>query len=100
MIEPIYNSVIVEPLELETTTKSGIVIQEQGTRALNMQKGRVIAVGKGMITPEGNLLPLHVKPGDVVLYIRGSGIALKYSVNCPNYLIFKETDLMGIVRED
>ena len=100
MIEPLYNNVLVEPLELELTTKGGIVIQEQGTRALKIQKGRVVAVGKGMITPDGSLTPLHLKPGDTVLYIRGTGISMRYSIESPDYLMFKETELMGVLRDE
>lgn len=99
MIEPLYNNIIVEPLELDLKTTGGIIIQEQGTRAVNMQTGRVVAVGKGMVTPDGSLMPLHVKVGDTVLYVRGSGIPLKYAVSARDLLIFKETDLFGILRE-
>jgi chaperonin GroES len=99
-IQPLYNCVIVEPIELEFKTAGGIVIQEQGTRALNMQTGRVIAVGPGMITPEGGLVPLKVKVGDKVLFVRGSGVELRYSVNAPKHLMFKETDLFGILDDE
>ena len=98
-ISPLYNNVIVEPIELEFKTTGGIFIQEQGTRALNMQTGRVVAVGQGMITPEGSLVPLKVKVGDKVLYVRGSGIELRYSVNAPKHLMLKETDLFGIIDD-
>lgn len=100
MIEPLYNNVIVEPMELQMTSKGGILIQERETRAFNMQTGRVVAKGKGMITPDGAILPLHVEVGDIVLYIRGTGIPLRYSVNSPNHLLFKETDLFCILREE
>ena len=90
-IKPLADRVLVEPLEAETKTASGIIIPD--TAKEKPQKGSIVAVGPG--TKEN---PVTVKVGDSVLYGKYSGTELKlegrlpdnarirYSCNC---LIFK-----------
>lgn len=96
-IKPLYNQVLLRPLEVDFTSKGGIIIQEVDTRAVNMRFATVVAVGPGMITPEGGLMPLSVKAGDMVMFIRGSGTLVKYSPDCEELFMLKEQDLYGII---
>ena len=87
-IKPLADTVLVEPLEAETKTASGIIIPD--TAKEKPQKGNVVAVGAG--TKEN---PVSVKVGETVLYGKYSGTELKYEGK--DYLIMKESDILAIV---
>ena len=87
-IKPLADRVLVEPLEAETKTASGIIIQD--TAKEKPQKGNIVAAGPG--TKEN---PVTVKVGDSVLYGKYSGTELK--LDSKNYLIMRESDILAIV---
>jgi chaperonin GroES len=87
-IKPLADRVLVEPLEAETKTASGIIIPD--TAKEKPQKGNIVAVGPG--TKEN---PVTVKVGDSVLYGKYSGTELKLDIK--NYLIMRESDILAIV---
>ena len=87
-IKPLADRVLVEPLEAETKTASGIIIPDSAKE--KPQKGNVVAVGIG--TKEN---PITVKVGDTVLYGKYSGTELKLENN--DYLIMRESDILAIV---
>jgi len=87
-IKPLADRVLVEPIEAETKTASGIIIPDNAKE--KPQKGKVMAVGKG--TKEN---PTTVKVGDTVLYRKYSGTELKFEGN--DYLIMSEKDILAIV---
>jgi len=87
-IKPLADRVLVEPIEAETKTASGIIIPDNAKE--KPQKGKVMAVGKG--TKEN---PMTVKIGDSVLYGKYSGTELK--LEGKDYLIMSEKDILAIV---
>ena len=93
-LKPLGGRVIVEPIEQEEVTASGIFLPE--TAKEKPQEGEVMAVGKGKIAEDGKLIPMEVKTGDIVLYGKYSGTEIK--INDEEYLIMREEDVLGIVR--
>ena len=87
-IKPLADRVLVEPIEAETKTASGIIIPDNAKE--KPQKGKIMAVGKG--TKDN---PMTVKVGDLVLYGKYSGTELKLEVK--DYLIMSEKDILAIV---
>ena len=87
-IKPLADRVLVEPLEAETKTASGIIIPD--TAKEKPQKGNIVAVGPG--TKEN---PVTLKSGDIVLYGKYAGTELQYEGI--DYLIMKESDILAIV---
>ncbi len=87
-IKPLADRVLVEPLEAETKTASGIIIPD--TAKEKPQKGKIIAVGDGTTDHK-----MNVKVGDRVLYGKYSGTEL--TIEDTDYLIMKESDIFGIV---
>lgn len=98
-LKPMYNMVLVKPNPINYVSKGNIIATETQTRAVNMQTGKVIAVGHGMITPEGNIVPLQVKVGDTIMFLRGTGIQIKDKIDAEELFMFKETELFGIVEQ-
>ena len=93
-IRPLHDRVIVERLEEEATTASGIIIPDSAKE--KPQQGNVIAVGKGKVTEDGKVLPLDVKIGDKVLFGKYSGTEVKIEGN--EYLMMREDDVLGVVE--
>ena len=87
-IKPLADRVLVEPLEAETKTASGIIIPD--TAKEKPQKGNIVSVGPG--TKEN---AVTLKVGMTVLYGKYSGTELK--LEGKDYLIMKESDILAIV---
>ena len=85
-IKPLADRVLIEPMEAETTTSSGIIIPDSAKE--KPQKGTVIAVGKG--TKDA---PMTVKKGDIVLYAKYAGTTL--NLEGKDYLIMRENEILA-----
>jgi len=90
--KPLYDRVLVERLESEEKTAGGIIIPD--TAKEKPMEGKVIAVGQGTKSEKGDTIALQVKPGDKVLFGKWSGNEIK--LNGKDYLVMKESDIMGI----
>ena len=87
-IKPLADRVLIEPLQAETTTASGLIIPDSAKE--KQQKGTVIAVGNGTKDE-----PLIVKVGDKVLFGKYAGTEIV--VDGTEYLIMRESDILAIV---
>jgi chaperonin GroES len=94
-IRPLHDRVVVKRLDSETKTAGGIIIPE--TAAEKPMQGEVVAVGNGTRDANGVLNALDVKAGDVVLFGKWSGTEVK--INGADYLIMKESDIMGVITK-
>lgn len=91
---PLHDRILVERVESEERTVGGIILPD--TAKEKPQQGKVIAVGNGKLLEDGNLRPLDVKAGDVILFGKYSGSEVK--VEGVEYLIMREDDVLGIVE--
>ena len=91
-IKPLGDRVLVEPLEREDVTTSGIVLPD--TAKEKPQEGTVIAVGSGRVDDKGQKHALEVKAGNKVLYGKYSGTEIK--IEGKDYLIVSEKDILAI----
>ena len=92
---PLHDRVVVRRIEAEEKTSGGIIIPD--TAKEKPQQGEVTAVGPGGRDESGKLIPIDVKPGDVVLFGKWSGTEVK--IDGTEYLIMKESDIMGVLTE-
>ena len=84
---------LVQRLESEEKTAGGIIIPD--TAKEKPMEGKVIAVGAGARDEQGKVQPLDVKAGDAILFGKWSGTEVK--IDGQDYLIMKESDIMGII---
>jgi|ERR1700688_4105241 chaperonin GroES len=91
---PLHDRVVIRRVESEERTAGGIIIPD--TAKEKPQEGEVIAVGPGARDEAGKLIPLDVKAGDRILFGKWSGTEVK--IDGQEYLIMKESDVMGIVE--
>jgi chaperonin GroES len=94
-LKPLGDRVVVEPLEKEERTASGIILPE--TAKEKPQEGEIIAVGPGRRDDDGKLVPMDVKKGDTVLYAKYAGTEVK--IEDKKLLILKESDILAIVEK-
>ncbi|MCF8379766.1 MAG: co-chaperone GroES [Bacteroidales bacterium] len=87
-VKPLSDRVVVEPLEAELVTSSGIIIPDSAKE--KPQKGTVVAVGPGV----GDV-KMQVKKGDVVLYGKYTGTEI--NVDGKDYLIMQESEILAII---
>jgi chaperonin GroES len=92
---PLHDRVVIKRIEAEEKTTGGIIIPD--TAKEKPQQGEVIAVGPGGRDESGKLIPIDVKVGDRVLFGKWSGTEVK--LDGVEYLIMKESDLMGVLVE-
>ena len=92
-ITPLEDRIVVQAVEAETTTASGIVIPD--TAKEKPQEGTVLAVGPGRFE-DGNRVPLDVKVGDKVLYSKYGGTEVKYAGE--EYLVLSARDVLAVIE--
>lgn len=94
-LKPLGNRVVVEPLEQEEVTPSGIVLPE--TAKEKPQQGVILAVGPGDRDDKGQRIPMDVAVGDKVLFAKYSGTEVK--VDGKKLLILRESDILAIIEK-
>ncbi|MFC7406525.1 co-chaperone GroES [Georgenia alba] len=92
-IKPLEDRIVVQTLEAEQTTASGLVIPD--TAKEKPQEGKVLAVGPGRVDDNGNRITPDVKEGDVVIYSKYGGTEVKYAGE--EYLILSARDVLAVV---
>jgi chaperonin GroES len=92
-IKPLEDRIVVQAVEAETTTASGLVIPD--TAKEKPQEGIVLAVGPGRFE-DGTRVPLDVKVGDKVLYSKYGGTEVKYSGE--EYLVLSARDVLAVIE--
>lgn len=93
-IRPLQDRLIVERIESDEKTASGIYIPD--TAREKPQRGKVIAVGKGKVREDGSINPLDLKSGDNILFGKYAGTEIKIDGN--EYLIMREDDVLGVIE--
>jgi len=92
-IKPLEDKILVEALEAETTTASGLVIPD--TAKEKPQEGTVVAVGEGRFDEDGDRIPMDIKKGDKVIYSKYGGTEIKYEGK--EYLILSSRDVLAVI---
>ncbi len=93
-LKPLADRLVVEPVEQEEVTASGIILPE--TAKEKPQQGKVLAAGPGRSDEDGHRVAMEVKVGDKVLYAKYSGTEIK--VENKKVLILREADVLAIVE--
>ena len=94
-IRPLHDRVIIKRKEVESKSAGGIVLT--GSAAGKSTRGEVLAVGNGRILENGQVQPLDVKAGDIVIFNEGYGVKTE-KIAKEEVLILSETDILAIVE--
>ena len=93
-IKPLFNNVLIKPLEAEAKTASGIIIPDSVKE--KPQIGQVMAVGPGEVTPKGEKITMILKVGQKVMYKKWGGNEIK--VGHEEWTIVEQKDILAIVE--
>jgi len=91
---PLHDRVVVRRLDSEERSRGGIIIPD--TAKEKPQEGEVVAVGPGARDDQGHIHALDVKVGDRILFGKWSGTEVK--IDGEDYLVMKESDIVGVVN--
>ncbi len=95
-IKPLEDRILVQPLDAEQTTASGLVIPD--TAKEKPQEGKVLAVGPGRFDEDGEKrIPMDITVGDVVVYSKYGGTEIKFEGE--DYLILSARDVLAVVEK-
>jgi chaperonin GroES len=86
---------LVKRIDGESKTAGGIIIPD--TVKEKPMEGEVVAVGNGTRDDHGNVRPLEIKAGDIVLFAKWGGTEIK--LDGIEYLVMKESDVLGVVEK-
>jgi chaperonin GroES len=92
--KPLHDRVLVRRIEGEEKTKGGLIIPDSAKE--KPSEGEVISVGEGARKDSGELIEPAVKAGDRILFGKWSGTEVK--LDGEDYLIMKESDILGIIE--
>lgn len=92
-IKPLYDKILIKRVEEEDKTPGGLFIPAAAKE--KAQTGRVISVGAGRLTPDGKIIPLQVKEGDIVFFGKYAGTEAD-----EEYLIIREDEILGIINKN
>jgi chaperonin GroES len=95
-LQPLGDRLIVEVLEEEETTSSGIVLPD--TAKEKPQRGRVLAVGPGPRDEDGEYIKMDLEEGDEIVFSKYGGTEIRVSTE--DYLILRESDVLAKVVGD
>jgi chaperonin GroES len=93
-MRPLRDRILVERIEEQEQRVGGIIIPDSAKE--KPQQGRVVAVGKGRVNDKGEVFPLDVAAGDVVLFGKYGGSEIK--IEGKEYLILREEEVLGVVE--
>jgi len=94
--KPLHDRVLVSRVESDDKTQGGLIIPD--TAKEKPQEGIVVACGDGARKDNGELIAPSVKEGDKVLFGKWSGTEV--TIDGQEYLIMKESDILGIVKDE
>lgn len=93
MLRPLGDKIVIELVETEEKTISGIVLPDSAKE--KPQEGIVVAVGNGKVYDNGQRVALEVQVGDRIIFSKYAGTEVKYENK--EYLILRESDVLAIV---
>ncbi|XP_073526186.1 uncharacterized protein [Phyllobates terribilis] len=91
---PLLNRVLVEKIVPPAKTSAGILLPEKTSK---LNSGKIIAVGPGLRSEEGNHIPVSVKEGDTVLLPEYGGTQVKLGEK--EYHLYRDEDILGILHD-
>ena len=93
MLRPLGDRIIIELIEAEEKTASGIVLPDSAKE--KPQEGKIVAIGTGRVLENGTRVELDVKEGDRIIFSKYAGTEVKYENN--DYLILRESDVLAVI---
>lgn len=92
-VKPLHDKVLVKRIDAPEKTKGGIIVPDTATE--KPQEAKVVAVGTGIIMPDGSVKPLDVKKNDKILFTKYGGTEL--TVDGEDFIILREDEILAVI---
>jgi len=93
-IQPLFDNILIKPLEAQAKTASGIILPD--TAQEKPQMGQIVAIGPGKVTPKGEKELIVVKVGQKVMYKKWGGNEVK--LNSEELILVEQKDILAIIE--
>lgn len=93
MLKPLGDRIVIELVQTEEKTASGIVLPDSAKE--KPQEGKVVAVGTGRVLDSGERVALEVSVGDRIIFSKYAGTEVKFEGT--EYLIVRENDILAVI---
>jgi len=93
LLKPLGDRVVIELVESEEKTASGIVLPDSAKE--KPQEGKIVAVGTGRVLDSGERVALEVAVGDRIIFSKYAGTEVKYEGT--EYLVLRESDILAVI---
>ena len=98
-LKPVNDKIVVKPYEdkQDTITEGGIILPDtvqDGT----LVEGKVVAIGEGMYSASGTLIPVVVDVGDTILYNKNA-MKAEHTIDGETYILMSVNEIMSIVKD-
>ena len=94
---PIRSKIIVQKMDTQQKSKTGLdIVKDQSQPGTTMSKGKVLYVGTGLLRDDGVIIPMIVKPEDIVYYSQFASQTIE--ADGENYIVIDERDVLAVVR--
>ncbi len=91
-LKPLNDRLVVKAVTPEAKTAGGIFLPDSAQE--KPQEAEVVAVGTGKVLESGRVVPLEVKPGDIIIYAKYGGTEIK--LGSDEYIILRQDDVLAI----
>ena len=95
-VKPLHDKVLVKRIDAPEKTKGGIIVPDTATE--KPQEGKVVAVGTGIIMPDGSVKPLDVKKNDKILFTKYGGTEL--TVEGEDCIILRDDEIREVIEQE
>lgn len=92
-VRPLNNKVLIERAEADSKTKGGIILPDSSKE--KPKEGKIIAVGQGRLTDDGERLEFQVKKGDRVIFKSYAGTDVK--IDGKDYMLMGEEEILAVI---
>ena len=98
-LKPVNDKIVIKKIEEDEvkTTESGIILPDT-VQDGGLLEGKVVAVGEGMYSANGTLIPVVVSEGDTILYSKHAALS-EHTIDGENYILMSVNEVMSIVKE-
>ena len=91
-LKPLNDRLVVKAVTPEAKTAGGIFLPDSAQE--KPQEAEVVAVGTGKVLENGRVVPLEVKPGDIIIYAKYGGTEIKLGTD--EYIILRQDDVLAV----
>ena len=98
-LKPVNDKIVVKPTKAkeDTITEGGIILPDTVQDGA-LVEGKVVAIGEGMYSASGTLIPVVVDVGDIILYNKNA-MKAEHTIDGETYIIMSVNEIMSIVRD-